>query len=193
MAFVIQPSAVKRQKMNDVITVQPLPVSSFSAASSAAAEIGAKNLFAHHPATSSLSRCIKQEQHGQQNGFQPGTSKLGENDDKDNVETVEPARPVVAMVCPVATSKETSTATSDDIEMAGVANQTRLPHHLRAHCTEHSFVQLPVDVELPGNNVYIPPWTTKGAEGNVAFCDLCYCYVCDKPAKECKVCICGLE
>jgi hypothetical protein len=38
-----------------------------------------------------------------------------------------------------------------------------------------------------GKSRYIPPWATIGKDGNQANCDLCYCYVCDKPAKDCQV------
>ena len=46
----------------------------------------------------------------------------------------------------------------------------KLPH-MRQHCTKHKFV--------PNSTI-----------SNSKFCDLCYCFVCDIPAKECKVRIC---
>lgn len=77
---------------------------------------------------------------------------------------------------PVASSQAASEA-DEDIVFVGTANECRLPH-MRQHCPDHKFVQ---DV-----------WVTINQEetltdGNLAFCHLCYCYVCDKPAKDCTM------
>jgi len=53
-----------------------------------------------------------------------------------------------------------------DVQMVGVVNEVKLPH-MRQHCTKHKFV--------PNSTI-----------SNSKFCNLCYCFVCDVPAKECK-------
>lgn len=60
-----------------------------------------------------------------------------------------------------------------EVLMVGTVNETRLPH-MRQHCTKFKFEYIRYHV----------PFITLS---NALHCDLCYCYVCDKPAKECAV------
>lgn len=55
---------------------------------------------------------------------------------------------------------------NDDVQLIGTVGHVPLPH-LRQHCTEKQF--------LP-----------RGGENNSFYCNLCYCYVCDKLASECS-------
>lgn len=82
------------------------------------------------------------------------------------VEIVEPVAPTIH---PVASAQAASTA-DHDIVVVGTANESRLPH-MRQHCQEHKFV---------------PPLSLfRSSRENTVFCDLCFCYVCDEPAREC--------
>lgn len=56
----------------------------------------------------------------------------------------------------------------DAIQVVGTVGHVRLPH-LRQDCTESIFKV-----------------SDAVAAGNSECCDLCYCYVCDKPASECS-------
>jgi hypothetical protein len=58
----------------------------------------------------------------------------------------------------------------DDLEVIGIRTEWRLPH-LRQHCTHNPF------------------WTSlqNNSIPNEKHCDLCYCYCCDCPVKDCKV------
>lgn len=60
-----------------------------------------------------------------------------------------------------------------EVLMVGTVNETRLPH-MRQHCMKFKFEYIRYHV----------PFITLS---NALHCDLCYCYVCDKPAKECAV------
>ena len=89
-------------------------------------------------------------------------SQLGEED----VEIVEPVIPKLA-VTPSASEKRRMcniySDVDDDVIVEGVLNETRLPH-LRQHCTNFPFQM-----------------------GSFrSSCDMCYCYICDCPVKDCK-------
>ena len=56
----------------------------------------------------------------------------------------------------------------DGIMVTGQKNAMNLPHN-RQNCTHNVFNK-----------------AAEHAESNKEFCDLCYCYVCDGPAKDCK-------
>ena len=96
------------------------------------------------------------------------------------VVVVEPVAPEIHAVA----STQAASA-NDDVLVVGTANESRLPH-MRQHCTENKFVQ-----DVISLNSYSHTTAPKshemqeGKTGNVKFCDLCFCYVCDKPAKEC--------
>jgi hypothetical protein len=61
----------------------------------------------------------------------------------------------------------------DDIQLVGTVNEQKLPH-MRQHCLEHLY--------QPDSTVGVTVRETQ----NQRFCDLCYCYVCDVKAPECK-------
>ena len=63
--------------------------------------------------------------------------------------------------------------TDGDVVICGTVNEMRLPH-MRPHCTKFQF-------QLNLNN------RSDVRVSNALHCDLCYCYVCDKPVKECTV------
>jgi SNF2-related domain len=94
---------------------------------------------------------------------------------EDGLEVVENVGP--RMVAAAAAAASTG---DDDVVLEGVANEVRLPH-LRQDCTQHPFA--------PQN---LPYWFTTGhtldlanMEKNEKHCDLCFCYVCDCPVKDC--------
>jgi hypothetical protein len=89
----------------------------------------------------------------------------------DDVEVVEASAPAIS-TADVAT-KNFDADNDDDVIMVGTINEVRLPH-MRHFCVKFEFQQNPksrFDI------------STKNSE----YCDLCYCYVCDTPVKECKV------
>jgi hypothetical protein len=60
----------------------------------------------------------------------------------------------------------------DGVQVVGTVNAVQLPH-MRCHCTTAPFREV-----LRFNSPTID-------ELNAKSCDLCYCYVCDVPVKEC--------
>lgn len=63
--------------------------------------------------------------------------------------------------------------TDEDIALVGTRNHQRLPH-ARQHCTEKPF-QNDTGYSLAARQAV-----------NSQVCDLCFCFVCDVPAKDCK-------
>ncbi len=170
-----QQTQTKRQKTEaDVVTVVVKEEPGESPPGNAAVEIGAKTLFPAAPET-------------QETGPHHGV------EDDDAVMIVDAPTKTMCTVGPNnatlphdPTTTTTTTTMEDGVEMIGYANATRLPHH-RQHCTETTkYVPLP-DIRYRGESFYIPPWAMDGTHGNAEFCDFCYCYVCDKPAKDCQV------
>ncbi len=90
--------------------------------------------------------------------------------DSEGVEVVEATAPVLAAATMVPEQAK-NTATDKDVVVEGVLNETRLPH-MRQHCTRCPFNFHSV--------------TSSRRETNSSSCDLCYCYVCDCPVKDCK-------
>lgn len=91
------------------------------------------------------------------------TIEINDDDDDDEVEIVEPP----PKVTPVNSDRGgASRDDEDDIQVTGTVNAMRLPH-MRPHCTEH-------------------PFDANNAASNSETCDLCYCYICDAPVKDCK-------
>ena len=93
-----------------------------------------------------------------------------------DIEIVEPTAP---QMVPVANRNNgTNVDDDDDIIIAGVTNEVRLPH-LRHNCTNHPF---------NNTKTYFAAGfgTAHAIETNKQSCDLCYCYVCDCPVKDCK-------
>lgn len=104
-----------------------------------------------------------------------------EKNHDDEVEIVEPvARGIHAATAQAASSND------DDIELLGTSNETRLPH-MRQHCPDNKFVQDVVAFNRQRTNLTEAKKREldEGKIGNASFCDLCYCFVCDKPAKDC--------
>jgi SNF2 family DNA or RNA helicase len=92
----------------------------------------------------------------------------------DGLEVVEPSsiRDRMVAAAPSATNDD------DDVVLEGVVNEVRLPH-LRQDCTTCSFMT----VRMGYAAVSCPQ---DALEENEKSCDLCYCYVCDCPVKDCK-------
>jgi hypothetical protein len=89
----------------------------------------------------------------------------------DDVEVVDGSAAAM-MVAAVAQVSE-SAAKDDDVVMVGTVNEVSLPH-MRPHCTKFKF-------QSNATN------RTDVATQNMDHCDLCYCYACDCPVKNCKV------
>lgn len=97
------------------------------------------------------------------------------------VQVVEPVAPEIHAVAPAAAAADDS----DDVVLVGTANESRLPH-MRQHCPDNKFVQDVVALNRQSHMTAIKrKEVDEGKTGNVSFCDLCYCFVCDKPAKDC--------
>jgi hypothetical protein len=105
-----------------------------------------------------------------------------DDDDDDGIEIVDPPPPQDT------TAKSALCKDMEDDEefaVVGSSNVMRLPH-FRQYCTECP--TFTADITLSG-----PPakWTKvlktseKFVVNNSTICDMCYCYVCDAPAKEC--------
>jgi hypothetical protein len=71
---------------------------------------------------------------------------------------------------------------SGDVEVVGTLNSQNLPH-ARCHCTKHKFWNglMGHDRALDDDD------SKKKTRDNLKFCALCYCYVCDEPAEDCRV------
>lgn len=102
-------------------------------------------------------------------------SQNPENMDVEGVEVVEATAPVLEAATTVAESAK-NTSADDDVVVEGVVNETRLPH-MRQHCTRFPF-------NFKKLGLLRTCYGVKDA--NSHSCDLCYCYVCDCPVKDCK-------
>ena len=116
----------------------------------------------------SLASCKKQKTHDSgvidltgPNDSAPRAGLTIDSDDNE-VQIVDPP----PRATPVKTDAHNKPNGDDDVEVMGTVNSVRLPH-MRCHCTEYPFVE-------------------NQKENNGQTCDLCYCYVCDVPVKECK-------
>jgi hypothetical protein len=78
-----------------------------------------------------------------------------------------------------------STGVVDSSETKGHNNRVRLPH-FRQSCPEQKFMALS-NFRFQGKSRSLPPWALIGKDGNAERCNMCHCYVCDKPAQECEV------
>lgn len=96
-----------------------------------------------------------------------GGAKQNEDENEDDeIEVTEAPEPILEPAAAAAAASSRTTGDDDEIEEVGQANVTHLPHN-RQDCLEHRY--------------------DEGGEAaaNASFCDLCYCYVCDKKASEC--------
>jgi hypothetical protein len=75
----------------------------------------------------------------------------------------------------------------EDVVVEGVRNEMRLPH-IRQHCTTFRFnstgpaATAAASASFNNSGNYLK----SVLEENNKSCDLCYCYVCDGPVKDCK-------
>jgi hypothetical protein len=68
----------------------------------------------------------------------------------------------------------TDSANNGEVAVVGTKNHVPLPH-MRQHCTIHPF-----QTERPAGCT-LGEWVLKNSE----HCDLCFCFVCDVPVKDC--------
>jgi hypothetical protein len=117
---------------------------------------------------------------GMNNNNENSTNKADEDDYEIEILDAVQMPSSLVVVCPPLTAATTVAATGgaenndDDIQLVGTVGRVRLPH-LRQDCTEHPLAQC-----SPGG------FYVKSISHNTKCCDLCYCYVCDKPASECR-------
>jgi hypothetical protein len=175
-----QALAAKRQKVEANVVVHQQEHAESSSPGNAALEIGSNNLFPNTPVNQSKA----EEDPTKDNDYDDN-----QNDDDDDAMMVEPLSTKSPAGSNPREVTKTTHSTRKEEEEAETTTETR-PTHLREFCTEKPFVPLP-ETRYIGNDhqdLFIPPWaTTCGTEQNVEFCDLCYCFVCNKPAKECQV------
>lgn len=107
------------------------------------------------------------------------TAKLALHVDGIEVVDAAVAAPPIVPVARVPAADTSATKTDDDIEIIGAKNELRLPH-LRQDCTQFKF-----DPASQHGYQY-RTYSRSTVDSNSKTCDLCYCYVCDCPAKDCK-------
>ena len=126
-----------------------------------------------------------------------------DDDDDDVVEIVDPppppsfaaVTPEHAVVKPLTKSSKCShNVDDDDIQVVGTVNTVALPH-MRPHCTVYPFkkkknqlavINLSKDDDDEDDNNNNDADSIDNKNPNRQYCNLCYCYVCDVPAKDCK-------
>ena len=102
--------------------------------------------------------------------------KLQETQEISEVEILPRIAPVIH---PVAAS----IADDEEIELVGTTNETRLPH-ARQYCPDNKFIP-GVEYKKYHGTLEFSHIIPEAEKWNPKYCDLCYCYVCDKPAKGC--------
>ena len=112
--------------------------------------------------------------------------ELDDSDDDSAVEIVDAAafreQQQQAAAAAAATTKNNSNGGEDsdeELQCVGTANETKLPHN-RQDCLTFRYNN--------NNSSSTSNGTSCCAETtleNAKFCQLCYCYVCDKPTSEC--------
>lgn len=180
-----QTSTSKRQKMDAVVVIgQREKIIESSTPGDAALAIGAKNLF---PNT-----LVNQSKVAEEDPATGDDDKhMDRNDDNDDDDVSIIDEPEKSPKDPPAVT--VTTPNNDNVleSPTWLEYLRRIPHD-RESCPDHSFVHLPETLYMDNDDhfeVFLPPWATIGAEKNVECCDFCRCIVCDKPAKECQVCI----
>jgi hypothetical protein len=116
-------------------------------------------------------------------------TRLEENDDDDDIQLVDAAPhmvpeeppknvpPFASMADPDENQSIKGAAEDEEDEIAVVGTRhprVRLPH-MRQHCTDYPFIKISP-----------PPLFIKQCRQNTAHCELCYCYICDVPVKQCN-------
>jgi proliferating cell nuclear antigen len=96
------------------------------------------------------------------------------DDHDDEVKVVDPPP---QLVTPVKSSEAAAAADDDDIQVVATRHSHALPH-MRPHCTVHVFQTEEINVDAS-------PESTRSSPNRQA-CRLCYCYVCDRPVRDCQ-------
>lgn len=95
---------------------------------------------------------------------------------------VEVVAPPVAAIVPASAAKRASSneaAGDGEIVLLRAKNEQKLPH-MRPHCPIYKF-----DPTRPYGHT-IPEYIMPTITSNSKFCDLCYCFACDAPVKDCR-------
>ena len=140
------------------------------------------------PSPSSIDDTIVLDDSDDHDGKPPSSSQVSTDDD-DDIEIVDSLEPSFVPAAASATGSDdagesTGRTKESDVVVMGAKNSLRLPHS-RQHCTEHSFTSN----EKSGNKFFTESakyFTESAIANNSKCCDLCYCFVCDVPSKECK-------
>jgi len=97
--------------------------------------------------------------------------------EKDGLEIVDQPPVVLPIATGVASPLASATDGDEEIQIVGGMNIVNLPHS-RQHCTHCKFDPTRFDGRLL--------YKRETIDKNKEVCSQCYCYVCDKPAKECQ-------
>ena len=110
------------------------------------------------------------------------------SDDDDDIEVIDASifleqekKDLQKKACEMSFVK-TEEEDDDDVMVVGKVKSLQLPH-MRQHCTEYPFI---CDVRHLFDKKKCKEKANEGLECNSKYCQLCYCYVCDIPASECK-------
>ena len=114
--------------------------------------------------------------------------ELDDSDDDSAVEIVDAAafreqqQQAAAAAAAATTNNNNGGEDSDEeLQCVGTANETKLPHN-RQDCLTFRYNNNNSSSTSNGNGTSCCAEITLE---NAKFCQLCYCYVCDKPASEC--------
>ena len=103
-----------------------------------------------------------------------------DDEDDDEIEVIEHVQPAFT-----STAATKTTGEDDDVEVVGFIGH-KLPH-MRCHCPDNHFQTVHLNLI---RDRYVSAASRQGLltalEQNKKACDLCYCYVCDKPYNECQ-------
>ena len=113
-----------------------------------------------------------------------------DDDDDDDIEVIDASiyleqekKDLQKQACEMLLVKKTEDENDeDDVMIVGKVKSLQLPH-MRQHCTENQFI---CDVRHLFDKKKCIEKANEGWKHNSKYCPLCYCYVCDIPASECK-------